>query len=219
MGSNPAWDRVSKVITFFFPFSKSVTFLGKSGLKLNFEHCRNHKKEVFWIFLSTFGCYNSSSRTVLLAAFWALWLGANRRLSLLRITNYAVFFIRHPWEGIQMNLWPYWTSSELFFDIPATLIGHWKTAIFNHNSSRCSDPWLLPRIIRVSLFGLKTVQVWPLYGRECPKPSPPPVSQVRGFVVVIVLSGISWGWGLTPLETGSVRSLHSFFLIWRVWHS
>ena len=94
MGSNPAWDRVSKVITFFFPFLKSVTFFGKSGLKLNFEHCGNHKKEVFWIFLSNFGCYNSSSCTVLLAAFWALWLGTNRRLSLLRITNYAVFF--HP---------------------------------------------------------------------------------------------------------------------------
>ena len=55
MGSNPAWDRVSKVITFFFPFLKSVTFLGKSGLKLNFEHCGNHRKEVFWIFSSNFG--------------------------------------------------------------------------------------------------------------------------------------------------------------------
>ena len=118
MGSNPAWDRGSKVITFFFPFLKSVTYLGKSGLKLNFEHCRNHKKEVFWIFLSNFGCYNSSSRTVLLAAFWALWLGANRRLSLLRITNYAVFFssdtLGSLWEGVQMNLWSYWTSLELF---------------------------------------------------------------------------------------------------------
>ena len=32
----------------------------------------------------------------------------------------------------------------------------------------------------------------------------PLVSQVRGLVVVIVLSGIGLGWGLTPLETGSL---------------
>ena len=47
MGPNPALDRVSKVITFFFPSLKSVTFLVKSGLKLNFEHCGNHREEVF----------------------------------------------------------------------------------------------------------------------------------------------------------------------------
>ena len=47
MGPNPARDRVSKVITFFFPSLESVTSLVKSGLKLNFEHYENHKKEVF----------------------------------------------------------------------------------------------------------------------------------------------------------------------------
>ena len=47
MGPNPARDRVSKVITFFFLSLGSVTFLVKSNLKLNFEHCGNHKKEVF----------------------------------------------------------------------------------------------------------------------------------------------------------------------------
>ena len=52
----PTGDRVSKVITFFFPHLKSATFLVKSGLKLNFEHCGNHRKEVFWIFLSNLGC-------------------------------------------------------------------------------------------------------------------------------------------------------------------
>ena len=47
MGPNPISDRVSKVITFFFPSLESVTSLVKSGLKLNFEHCGNHRKEVF----------------------------------------------------------------------------------------------------------------------------------------------------------------------------
>ena len=47
IGPNPAPDRVSKVITFFFPSVASVTSLVKSGLKLNFEHCGNHRKEVF----------------------------------------------------------------------------------------------------------------------------------------------------------------------------
>ena len=47
MGPNPNSDRVSKVITFFFPSLASVSFLVKSGLKLNFEHCGNHRKEVF----------------------------------------------------------------------------------------------------------------------------------------------------------------------------
>ena len=40
-------DGVSKVITFFFPSLVGVTFLVESGLKLNFEHCGNHRKEVF----------------------------------------------------------------------------------------------------------------------------------------------------------------------------
>ena len=56
MGPNPTSDRVSKVITFFFSSLKSVRFLVKSGLKLNFEHCGNHRKEVVWIFLSNLGC-------------------------------------------------------------------------------------------------------------------------------------------------------------------
>jgi hypothetical protein len=47
MGPNPNSDRVSKVLTFFFPSVASVTSLVKSGLKLNFEHCGNHRKEVF----------------------------------------------------------------------------------------------------------------------------------------------------------------------------
>ena len=47
MGPNPARDRVSKVITSFFSSLESVIFLVKSGLKLNFEHYENHKKEVF----------------------------------------------------------------------------------------------------------------------------------------------------------------------------
>ena len=46
MGPSPGLDRVSKVITFFFPFLASVSFSVKSGLKLNFEHCGNHRKEV-----------------------------------------------------------------------------------------------------------------------------------------------------------------------------
>ena len=47
IGPNPAPDWVSKVITFFFSSKEGVTFLVKSGLKLNFEHCGNHRKEVF----------------------------------------------------------------------------------------------------------------------------------------------------------------------------
>ena len=47
IGLNPAPDRVSKVITSFFPSLESVTFLVKSGLKLNFKHSGNHRKEVF----------------------------------------------------------------------------------------------------------------------------------------------------------------------------
>ena len=69
IGLNPAPDRVSKVITFFFPLLESVTFLVKSGLKLNFEHYGNHKIEVFSIFSSNFGCWNTSSGTILLAVF------------------------------------------------------------------------------------------------------------------------------------------------------
>ena len=47
MGPIPTQDQVSKVITFFFLLWESVTFLLKSGLKLNFEHCGNHRKGVF----------------------------------------------------------------------------------------------------------------------------------------------------------------------------
>ena len=70
-----------KVIKSFPGFMESVTFLVKSGLKLNSEQYENHRKPFF----EYFGCKSTWGCNVLLAAFWAVWLSTSDRVPLFRI--------------------------------------------------------------------------------------------------------------------------------------